>query len=189
MDFERWLQEDLLSRRTKPHRLVHKQIAQDAYGRVRVTIKPLPGRPLLSKGEADAIFSAHFMGHTGLREVDMRDTEGLKVEGYGNTTWGAYVEPMVAWPIKLPHPSYGPKFYYLYMMQSSFSNRLGLCGSCHQSNCTAESMWKCKVHREAQRAPIRKDSHSRPLRGYTTLAHAYRTDPMARVQSSYYHHY
>jgi hypothetical protein len=61
MDVERWLQEDLLSKRTKQHKLVQKQIAQAASGRVRVTIKYLPGRPLLSKGEADAMFSAYFM--------------------------------------------------------------------------------------------------------------------------------
>jgi hypothetical protein len=149
MDFERWLQDDLLARRTKQHKQLQKQIAQESTGRVRVTIKYLPGRPFLSQGEADTMFSSYFMGHTGLREVDLSDSEGLKVEGFGNTSWGAFVEPMGAWPIKIPHPTYGPKYYYLYMLQSAFSDSLGLCGSCHQPNCPARSMWQCRVLRDA----------------------------------------
>ena len=104
MDFERWLQDSLLARRTKQHKQLQKQIAQESKGKVRATIKHLPGRPLLSKEEADAMFSGYFMGHTEPRQVDQRDSGGLKVEGYYNTTWGAYVEPMGAWPIKIQHP-------------------------------------------------------------------------------------
>ena len=135
------------------------------------------------------MFSGYFMGHTEPRQVDLRDNGGLKVEGYGNTSWGTYVEPMATWPIKIPHPTLGHRYYYLYMLQSVFSDTLGLCGSCHQNNCLAKGMWQCKVLRDAQKLPVSSDRHSRPIRGYTTLAHAYRTDPMARQQSSYYHQY
>jgi hypothetical protein len=186
MDVESWLQDDLLSKRTQQHKELRKQIADESKGRIKVTIKHLPGRPLLSGSEADTMLSRHFVGHTGTREVDMRDQGGLKIEGYGDTSWGALVEPMGRWPTKLPHPTLGPKFYYLYLLQSSFASTMGLCGSCHQPNCSSKSQWHCKVLRDAQRLPQTSNRYSRPMRGFTTLTHAYSTDPMAMQQSSYY---
>ena len=105
----------MLALRTQQLRKMQKQLAQDAKGKVRITITYPPGRPLLSQQEASQILDTHFGPNTGPRPEELKDTHGLKVEGVSNLRWASNVEPMGQWPIKLQHPTLGKHMYYMYL--------------------------------------------------------------------------
>ena len=183
MDVERWLEDKLLAERTKQLRQMQKQLARESRGRVRITIIYPPGRPLLSQQEAAHMISTQLGPNTGPRPEDLKDTHGLKVEGVSNLRWASNVDPMDQWPIRLQHPTLGDHMYYMYLIESAYSHKEGLCAGCHQKGCKAKSGWACKHYRDSLRNPRRSGQHNRPIRGYTTAQHAFAMDPMVQMQN------
>ena len=184
MDFERWLQDRLRTRRIQQHQQLQRQVAAEVRaGRIRITIMHPPGRPLLSESEAADMISHYFGESSGPRQVTLKDGNGLKIEGVGNLHWEAHVAPLDRWPTKLLHPTMGKHFYYTYLLESAHSRQHGLCGSCHQPDCGAKNKWACRVYKKSLYSPYHSDGHIRPMRGYTTLQHAESQDPIVRMLS------
>ena len=187
MDFEKWLQEEHFQRRTKQYKLYQKQVAAEVReGRVRITILHPPGRPLLSQEEATTMVTRVFGDNSGPVLEFLKDFQGYKVDGMSSLRWTAMVRPREAWPIRIGHPTLGKQLYYTYLLDSTYSKKYKLCGSCHQSNCDSKSHWYCKHYKKSQIDPNRHRA-SGPTRGFTTLQHAEWQDPMVRMHSQFYH--
>jgi hypothetical protein len=181
IDIETWLAKRKQARFVQRSTEMKRQMAADKQGRLYITLHYPPGRPVLSKYQFEAMLASHFQGYTEPKQVEIRDSRGLKIEGTGNLTWCAYVSPMDKWPARLSLPELGDRCYYLFLLQSECCKQNKLCQWCHQPSCKARHYSSCQEYRLAYRQ--RPDRMiSRPSRGYTTLNQATQSDPMA-------HHY
>ena len=185
VDMEMWLGEQKRKRRAQERTKLRQQLQEDMRGRLCVTLLYPPGRPALSLHEFDTMLSLHFGGYTEPRQVELKDGSGRKIEGTGNLTWGAYVAPMREWPVRLPHPTLGDKYYYLFLLQSDYCQQYQVCKYCHQTSCKAKHRMACLEYRRSQRRP--EDKINRAARGYTTLEQATENDPMAYHYSTTSH--
>ena len=112
--------------------MLAKQRATEAKGRVRITIPPLEGMPLLTMEDIERMTQEHFLGPTPPFRPPVK-INGVKVEDMGTLEWALYVRPPTnhKWPITIPHPSENKQFYF-YQLQSDYSKLHKLCGMCHQ---------------------------------------------------------
>ena len=182
IEMERWLANYKRNRRTKQQNKLTKQLALDKKGRVRITMLYPPGRPVLSKEQFAIMLHEHFGKAHGdpsePYEVLLKDDKGNKIEGIASLTWAAYVKPLDKWPPMLKHPELGPAYTCLYMLQSDYSKKQGLCAHCHSDRCQARHKLACRIYRSTHlNRPDQRPSAS--SRGCTTLGQAASAGPIA----------
>ena len=112
-----------------------KQRAKETRGRVRITIPPLDGMPLLTMDDVRAIAAARFIDATPPFRPPVK-LNGVMVEDVGTLDWAFFAKPpnnhQSGWHIRLPHPSNNPNHWYHYYLQSDYAKHHSLCHTCHQ---------------------------------------------------------
>ena len=88
-----------------------KQRATEAKGRVRITIPPLDGMPLLTMDDVQRMTQDHFTDPTPPFRPPIK-INGVRVEDMGTLEWALFVRPPTnhKWPITIPHPSENRRF-------------------------------------------------------------------------------
>ena len=159
LQVEEWAKKESTVRRNRREREEAKRRASESRGRLRVTIQPLEGMPLLTLDDANSIAQHYFPDATTPFRPSTK-IGGVVVEGMGTLDWGFFAKEHLVgkWPVRLRHPDGNPHHYYYYQLQSDYTKSHSLCFMCHQPR-RIDCMKSCKE--AAMRERLKKQYHLR----------------------------
>ena len=142
-----------------PRRMARGASRGVAWRRLRITIQPLDGMPLLTLDDANSIAQHYFLDATTPFRPSTK-IGGVVVEGMGTLDWGFFAKEHLVgqWPVRLRHPNGNPHHFHHYKLQSGYSRSHSLCQMCHQPRRIA-CMKSCKEM--ALREQLKKQHHLR----------------------------